>query len=190
MRAHPWHDIPLSEGPADWFPVFIEMSKGGSKVRYELDKVTGLLTVSRVLCSAVYYPANYGIVPRTCCADKGPLGVLVLGQEAVAPAATLRVRAVGAMRLRGRKGQKDKLVGVHVDDPAYSDYRDIADLPQHRRWELQRFVLDCKVLDGEEVVMDALQGAAQALSILRETLACYANRRATPREGVARGAIK
>ena len=37
----------------------------GSKVKYELDKETGLLRVDRVLFSAVHYPANYGFLPRT-----------------------------------------------------------------------------------------------------------------------------
>jgi hypothetical protein len=41
--------------------------------------------VSRVLYSAVLYPANYGFVPRTCCEDGEPLDVLVLGREAVVP---------------------------------------------------------------------------------------------------------
>lgn len=82
MSVHPWHDIPLPDDPTGWFPAFIEIPKG-SKVKYELDKATGLLKVSRVLYSAVYYPANYGFVPRTYCDDGDPLDVLVLGQEEV-----------------------------------------------------------------------------------------------------------
>ena len=31
MRVHPWHDVPLSKDPSDWFPVLIEIPKG-SKV--------------------------------------------------------------------------------------------------------------------------------------------------------------
>ena len=55
MAAHPWHDIPLPDDLTAWFPVFIEIPKG-SKVKYELDKATGLLWVNRVLYSAVFYP--------------------------------------------------------------------------------------------------------------------------------------
>ncbi len=39
----------------------------GSKVKYELDKVSGLLLVDRVLYSSVVYPHNYGFIPRTYC---------------------------------------------------------------------------------------------------------------------------
>jgi inorganic pyrophosphatase len=118
MSTHPWHDILLPDDLAQWFPVYIEIPKG-SKVKYELDKVTGLLRVDRVLYSAVHYPANYGFIPRTYCEDGDPLDVLVLGQEEVVPQVLLRARAIGAMRMRDDKGQDDKLIAVHEDDPEY-----------------------------------------------------------------------
>src|SRR5579885_2436586 len=104
MSAHPWHDVPLPADVSDWFPVFIEIPKN-SRVKYELDKATGLLRVDRVLYSAVHYPANYGFVPRTYAPDGDPLDVLVLGQEAVVPGVLLRGRAIGVMRMRDEKGQ-------------------------------------------------------------------------------------
>ena len=70
------------------FPCYIEIPKG-SKVKYELNKETGLLMVDRVLYSSVFYPANYGFVPRTYCPDNDPLDVLVMGRE-VAPGVLLR----------------------------------------------------------------------------------------------------
>ena len=172
MSAHPWHDVPLSDDPAAWFPVYIEIPKG-SKVKYELDKPTGLLQVNRVLYSAVVYPANYGFVPRTYCPDGDPLDVLVLGREEVAPGVLMRGRAIGVMRMRDEKGQDDKIIAVHVDDPEYDSYHDIADIPRHRLRELQRFFLDYKVLEGAEVEVEAPLGAAAALPILREAIALY-----------------
>ena len=44
--AHPWHDVRLPNDVGAWFPVFIEIPMG-SKVKYELDKPTGLLRVLR-----------------------------------------------------------------------------------------------------------------------------------------------
>jgi hypothetical protein len=43
----------------------------GSKVKYELDKKTGMLYVDRVLYSSVVYPHNYGFIPRTYCEPLG-----------------------------------------------------------------------------------------------------------------------
>ncbi len=173
MSAHPWHDVSLPVDPTLWFPVFIEIPRG-SKVKYELDKTTGLLWVNRVLYSAVYYPANYGFVPRTYCPDGDPLDALVLGQEPVAPGVLLRARAIGVMRMRDEKGQDDKIIAVHVDDPEYRGCHDIGDLPPHRLRELQRFFLDYKMLEGKEVVVDAPLGASDALLILHEVIAVFA----------------
>src|SRR5262245_13677239 len=172
MSVHPWHDVPLPDDPTAWFPAFIEIPEG-SKVKYELDKPTGLLRVSRVLYSAVFYPANYGFVPRTYCEDDDPLDVLVLGQEEVVPQALMRARAIGVMRMRDEKGQDDKIIAVHVDDPEYASFRDIADLSEHRLRELQRFFLDYKVLEGEEVIVEEPLGAAEALPLIMDAIELY-----------------
>src|ERR671939_434989 len=97
--THPWHDIACDEPIDESVCAFIEIPMG-SKVKYELDKETGLLKVDRVLFSAVHYPANYGFIPRSYCGDGDPLDVLVLGQESVVPMCIMRARAVGAMRMR------------------------------------------------------------------------------------------
>ncbi len=183
MSVHPWHDIPFPSDPTEFFPVFIEIPKG-SKVKYELDKFTGLLEVSRVLYSAVIYPANYGFVPRTFCDDGDPLDVLVLGQEEVVPGVLLRARAIGVMPMRDEKGQDDKIIAVHVDDPAYADYRDISELPPHRLRELRRFFLDYKTLEGEEVTVQAPLGAAQSLEILAAAVEFYRARESDLRRGI------
>ena len=173
MTAHPWHDVPLPADVRAWFPVFIEIPKG-SRVKYELDKATGLLRVDRVLYSAVFYPANYGFVPRTYCPDEDPLDVLVLGQEEVVPQALMRARAIGAMRMRDEKGADDKLIAVHIDDPECVGYRTLEDLQPHRLRELRRFFLDYKVLEGKDVVIDEFVAQTDAEEILREAIALYA----------------
>ncbi len=169
--AHPWHDVRLPEDPEAWFPVFIEIPMG-SKVKYELDKRTGLLRVDRVLYSAVHYPANYGFVPRTYCDDDDPLDVLVLGEE-VAPGVLVRAHAIGVMRMRDDKGIDDKLIAVHVDDPSYADYQSIQELAPHRLRELQRFFMDYKALEGKTVEVDAPLGPEDAKQVLRDAIELY-----------------
>ena len=77
---------------ANGFPVIVEIPKGSTN-KYELDKETGLLRLDRVLYSAVYYPADYGFIPRTYCDDGDPLDALVLGQEPVYPLTIVQARA-------------------------------------------------------------------------------------------------
>jgi inorganic pyrophosphatase len=176
MIAHPWHDVPLPADIEAWFPVYIEIPKG-CKVKYELDKKTGLLRVDRVLYSSVHYPANYGFVPRTYCDDGDPLDVLVLGQEEVTPSVLLRARAIGVMRMRDDKGQDDKIIAIHVDDPEYVGYRSIRDLATHRLRELQRFFIDYKALEGQKVEVDVPMGVAEALEVLRTSIQLYSSDR-------------
>src|SRR5512140_2505191 len=144
--AHPWHDIDVEEPVEEGFPAFIEIPKG-SKVKYELEKKTGLLKVDRVLFSAVHYPANYGFIPRTFCDDGDPLDVLVLGQEPVVPLAIMRAKAIGVMKMTDQGEEDDKIIAVHADDPEYVSYETIRDLLPHRMEEVRRFFLDYKVLE-------------------------------------------
>ena len=129
MAYHPWHDVELPRYlENDPIPAIIEIPTG-SKVKYELDKASGLLLVDRILFSAVHYPANYGFVPRTYCDDGDPLDILVLCQEPIHPLAIMRAKVIGVMKMRDDKGEDDKLIAVHADDPEYADYSDVSELP-------------------------------------------------------------
>jgi inorganic pyrophosphatase len=176
--AHPWHDIPVKEPIDDSFPAFIEIPKG-SKIKYELDKETGLLMVDRVLFSAVHYPANYGFIPQTYCDDGDPLDVLVLGQEEVVPMCLMRARAIGIMQMKDEKGLDDKIIAVHLDDPAYRHYSHIRELPPHSLLELKRFFEDYKLLENKEVRVSEFQGPYEAIKIVREGLEGYKRLRAS-----------
>jgi inorganic pyrophosphatase len=145
----------------------------GSKNKYELDKETGLLRLDRVLYSAVHYPANYGFIPRTFCEDGDPLDALVLGQEPVTPLTLLEARAIGVMRMRDEKGLDDKILAVSVKDPAFADYTDHAQLPQHLLREIKRFFEDYKTLEHKQVVVEDFMGPADAIRIVQDGLSMY-----------------
>ncbi|XP_010432196.1 PREDICTED: soluble inorganic pyrophosphatase 1-like [Camelina sativa] len=51
VAAHPWHDLEIGPGAPQIFNVVVEITKG-SKVKYELDKKTGLIKVDRILYSS------------------------------------------------------------------------------------------------------------------------------------------
>jgi inorganic pyrophosphatase len=170
--SHPWHDIAVPEPIEDGFPAYIEIAKG-SKVKYELDKETGLLKVDRVLFSAVHYPANYGFIPRTYCDDGDPLDVLVVCQEAVTPGCIMRARAIGMMQMRDDKGLDDKVIAVHLDDPASAHYSHIRELPPHSLRELQRFFQDYKTLESKQVVIEDFFGPFEANKTIRAALVGY-----------------
>ena len=77
--AHPWHETPMGDEAPETFNVVIEVPQG-SKVKYELEKETGVLKVDRVLYSSVVYPWNYGFIPQTLAEDEDPLDAIILMQ--------------------------------------------------------------------------------------------------------------
>jgi len=170
---HPWHDIYVDDHIISTaFPVVVEVPMG-SKNKYELDKESGLMRLDRVLYSAVYYPANYGFIPRTICDDGDPLDALVLCQESVHPLTVVDARAIGVMRMRDEKGIDDKILAVSVHDPSFADYTDKGQLPVHIFRQVRQFFEDYTVLENKQVVVEDLLGPDEALRIVKEALEMY-----------------
>jgi inorganic pyrophosphatase len=169
---HAWHDVDLGPNAPREFTAVVEIPKG-SKVKYELDKPTGLLRVDRVLYSSVRYPANYGFIPRTLGDDKDPLDVLVLMQEEVAPLSLLRARPIGMMLMRDQGEKDEKIICVHLDDPEYSGYTHIDQLAPHRLEELRTFFEDYKKLERKEVEVESFVGPIKAMRVIATAMATY-----------------
>ncbi|MGC4094995.1 MAG: inorganic diphosphatase [Polyangiaceae bacterium] len=169
---HPLHDILVPQNIEDFVPAVIEIPKG-SKLKYELDKRTGLLMLDRVLYSSVHYPANYGFIPQSHSDDGDPLDILVLMQEPVVPLTIVRARPIGGFSMKDDKGVDDKIVAVAVDDPAFSHLTDVHDLPGHITREIQRFFEDYKALEHKISIVEGMYNRTQAYVVVREAIGHY-----------------
>ncbi len=174
---HPWHDLPTHPKTGEaTFNAVVEIPRG-SKVKYELDKATGMLRVDRILYSSVIYPANYGFIPQTYCDDGDPLDVLVLASEPVQALAVMHARPIGLMRMHDEGKEDDKVIAVHLDDPAYADYHEHDELPHHVEREIRRFFQDYKVLEGKEVIVNEVLSAVEAKRAICEAVELYEQNR-------------
>lgn len=175
--THPWRDVELP--PDDLlheFPAVIEIPKG-SKVKYAVDEATGVLRVESVLFSSMHYPANYGIIPRTLASSgAAPLDVLVLCQEPVVPLALMTARAIGGFRMTNGNGPNDKIICVHVHDPAFSDYRRTEELPEHVTAEMMHFFEDYKAHEGMLAHVGERFDAEEAAEVVRHSARRYRDR--------------
>jgi len=172
---HPWHDVDLGAEAPEVFNAVIEIPLG-STVKYELDRKTGLLRVDRVLHSAVYYPGNYGFLPRTWGSGNDLLNALVLGQAAVAPRCIIRAKTIGAVQMIDQNEEDDKIIAVHADDPEYRDYNDISELPEHRLKAVKRFFEDYKALEMKQVKVERFLGRIDACHIIDRGRSLYAEK--------------
>lgn len=177
---HPWHDVEIGKDAPEVVTAIIEVPKG-SKIKYELDKQSGLIKVDRVLFSSVHYPANYGFIPQTLCEDRDPLDILVLGQEPTVPLSLLRARPIGVMKMLDQGEADDKIIAVHSDDQEFCHYTSIEELPPHRMKEVKRFFEDYKALENKTVQVNEFLGRKEALLIIRDSINLYKQR--PPKQG-------
>lgn len=178
---HAWHDVPTyCDESRTAFHVVVEVTKG-SKVKYELDKPSGILRVDRIFYSSIVYPANYGFIPQTYCDDADPLDTLVLNTEPVEPLSIVRARAIGVMRMEDSGKKDDKLIAVHLDDPEVAHYTNMKELPPHLERQIRHFFEEYKVLENKRVIVEEFLGPEVATKILRDAVELYRREASTLR---------
>ena len=169
---NPWHQVNFGNEAPDVVNSIIEIPKG-SRAKYELDKETGLLKLDRVLFSSIYYPANYGFIPRTYCEDHDPLDILVLSQVKVVPMCLVEAKVIGVMRMLDQGEADDKIIAVALNDVSINYINDISEVPEHYMREVRSFFEDYKKLEHKEVKVEEFQGREVALEIIRQSIELY-----------------
>lgn len=148
MPLNLWHDI--DRGNQSLINVIIEIPSG-SRVKYELDKKTGLIKYDRVLYSPMHYPANYGFVPRTLWEDGDPLDVLVLGNDPLIPGCIMEARPIGVLDMVDGGDGDAKILAVPFSDPRWNHTQTISDIEPHILEEIRHFFMVYKDLQMKSV---------------------------------------
>ncbi len=169
---NPWHKVSIGNKAPGFVNAIIEIPKN-TRAKYELDKDSGLLLLDRVLYSSMYYPANYGFIPRTYCDDQDPLDILVLSQITVVPMCIVSAKVIGVMRMLDDGQLDDKIIAVAENDMSVNHIQDITELPEHFFKELKNFFEDYKKLENKSVEVEDFQNAATAKSIIKQSMVDY-----------------
>lgn len=167
-----WHDIaPRRITPTD-FEVCVEIEKG-SKVKYELDKETGLMRLDRILYTSTHYPANYGFIPRTYADDLDPLDVLVVCTEQIYPSTLVRCYPIGMIAMMDSGRIDAKIIAIPFDEPTYNHVRELQQLPAHTFAEMKHFFSVYKALEEKETAVDEIQGVQVAIDTIAQAIRDY-----------------
>ena len=172
MHFNPWHDVEIGPGFPDIVNAIIEISRG-SKAKYELDKKTGILKLDRVLYSSLYYPANYGFIPKTYGDDHDPLDILVISQVEIEPLCIVRAQVIGVMRMVDQGKGDDKILAVAADDKSVNHLHDVAQMPEHFYSELRHFFEEYTKLENKTVLVEDFQDKKTAIEILNKAIDYY-----------------
>lgn len=169
---HPWHGAHYGEKAPERVNALIEIPQG-SRSKYEVDKVTGLLRLDRVIYSSFQYPINYGFIPQTLGLDGDPLDILVLCSQPIQSLCLVEANIIGNMQMIDSGQVDDKIIAVASQDPSVNHITRMEELPHHFLLELRNFFEQYKVLENKKVEIDNFQDQLIAYRILNEAIAFY-----------------
>ena len=165
-----WHDV--SPGTADAINTIVEIGKG-SKNKYEIDKETGMIALDRAMHTAQDYPFDYGFVPQTLWDDNDALDVIILTTYPLFPGILARVRPVAIVNMTDTGDPDDKIIAVPIDDPRWSEIRDLADINKHTIKEIEHFFTTYKKIQNKVVDVTGFKGAMEAREAFERGLKLY-----------------
>ena len=190
-RAHPWHGIHIGDNCPNEIHCYIEIVPTDT-VKFELDKLSGLLKVDRPQKYSNNCPCLYGLIPQTfaakrvgkfCCEKSGrqgvlgdddPLDVCILTEKPILRG-DIMVTAIPIGGIRAIDGNEadDKIIAVLKDDLVYKNIRSIKDCPENLIDRLIHYFLTYKEspkdLRGQErrLEIDGIYDRDEAQEVIR-----------------------
>lgn len=167
-----WHDLSADRVKPNDFTAVIEIAKG-SKVKYELDKDTGMIVMDRILHTSTQYPANYGFIPKTYADDGDPLDVLLICSETLMPNTLVRCFPIGVIMMEDGGDKDEKIIALPYGDPVYNGYKELSDIPEHIVKEMAHFFSVYKALEGKNTLIEGVKDRKAAEEIITACIEKY-----------------
>ncbi len=162
-------DINPGEKSPEIVNVVIEIPKG-SHNKYEYDEKTDEIRLDRTLYSAVFYPTDYGFIPKTRSEDGDHLDIMVVISEPLFSGCVIQARPIGVLDMEDEEGKDVKIIAVALKDPRMEGIKTIDDLDDHYKKEIQNFFEMYKKLEKKPVKVHRWHGKEEAYGIIKKAM--------------------
>ena len=124
----------------------------GSNVKYECENDT--LHVDRILSTSMFYPGNYGYIPKTLADDGDPIDVLVVNTPSLHPTSYIDCKVLGMLITEDEKGMDQKVIAIPNEkiDMNSKLLNDISDLSQIQLNVINNFFSNYKANEKDKWV--------------------------------------
>jgi inorganic pyrophosphatase len=160
--------LPIGDGAPDEINVIVEIGSG-SRNKYEYNKALDIFELDRALHSAIFYPGDYGFVPRTLALDDDPLDVLILVSEPTFAGCLVKARPIGLLNMIDDGKPDDKVLAVPVGEPDYAEVHNYTQIFAHQLRKISHFFETYKLLEGKKTSVKGWSDAAEARRIIVES---------------------
>ena len=140
----------------------------GTKNKYEIDKQSGKIRLSRVQYSSMTYPSEYGYIDETIAPDGDPVDILVITSEASFPGCIIEAKVLGYLDTIDNGFGDPKIIAVNNVDPRCNFYNSLEDLPKHSLIEIKNFFENYKLLQNIEVKAFDYHGIEEAMQMIED----------------------
>ena len=173
-RINLFHQVSTGPKPPKEVFCLVEIPKGSTN-KYEYDHEAGFFKLDRVLYEAVFFPAEYGIIPQTWNEkDEDPQDIMVLSSFPTFPGCVINCRPIGVLRLEDTGEEDNKIIAVPHDDPRFDQIKELTDLSPHHRKEIENFFENYAELQPDKKIrIKGWSGKSQAEKIIKEGIGEY-----------------
>lgn len=193
-KAHPWHGISIGPDAPKIVTVYVEIVPTDT-VKYELDKITGILKIDRPQMFSNICPTVYGFVPQTYCAEKvaefcesrtgrsgikgdgDPLDICIMTEKDISHGdILLRAIPIGGLRMIDKGEADDKILSVMKGDAVFGNWKEIEDCAPSVIQRLKHYFLTYK--KAPDSSMDTCEithvyGREEAYEVIRRSQVDY-----------------
>ena len=155
----------------------VDIPRGGSN-KYEYDEQGGYYKLDRVLYHQMFYPFDYGFIPRTHYDDGDAVDVMLLTTYPTFPGCVIKARVIGAIDTADESGNDLKVLAVPADkvDPRFKEIQSYSDLPKHVQDELELHFKEIKKLEKakyDKVVINGWKDKEFAMTEIKRAMEAY-----------------